>query len=87
MLTGKYDISEPEWADVSDEAKDLVAKLLTYNPEKRISALDAMNHTWIKKMASIDKVNKEVAKKTLQNLQNFRVSTGCMIILVRVINN
>jgi len=65
---GKYDVSEPEWKDVSDEAKDLVAKLLTYQPEKRITALEALNHPWIKKMASVDKVNKEVAKKTLMNL-------------------
>jgi len=67
-LQGRYTIDEPEWVDVSDEAKDLVKKLLTYDSDKRISALDALNHTWIKKMASADKVNKEFAVKTLQNL-------------------
>lgn len=50
---------------MSDEAKDLVKKLLTYDSEKRISALEALNHSWIKKMASADKVNKEFAVKTL----------------------
>ena len=74
MLAGKFHIDEPEWADVSEEAKDLVKKLLTYDPEKRINALDAINHPWIKKMATADKVNKEVATKSLQNLQNFRVT-------------
>ena len=68
MLAGTYDISEPEWADISNEAKDLVGKLLTYDPDKRISAIDALNHPWIKKMANVDKVNKEIAKRTLQNL-------------------
>jgi hypothetical protein len=47
--------------------------LLTYDSEKRISALDALNHPWIKRKATVEKVNKEVAMKTLKNLQNFRV--------------
>ena len=33
---------EPEWDEVSEEAKDLVRKLLTYDPAKRISASDAL---------------------------------------------
>jgi len=67
-LQGKYTVEEPEWADVSIEAKDLVKKLLTYDPEKRISALDALNHPWIKRMATVEKINKEIAHKSLKNL-------------------
>jgi serine/threonine protein kinase len=33
---------EPEWDEVSEEAKDLVRKLLTFDPAKRISAADAL---------------------------------------------
>ena len=65
VLQGKFSLNEPEWADVSLEAKDLVKKLLTYNPTHRISAFDAFNHPWIKKMASGDRVNKDIAIKTL----------------------
>ena len=36
-----------EWRYISAEAKDLVTRLLTKNPEKRISAKDAMQHPWI----------------------------------------
>ena len=74
VLQGSYTLDEPEWDEVSEEAKDLVTKLLKYNPDQRISALDAMNHPWIQTNATIDKVNKEIASRTLQNLQNFRVS-------------
>lgn len=38
VLKGKFTIDEPEWAEVSPEAKDLVKKLLMYEPDKRISA-------------------------------------------------
>lgn len=72
VLSGQYTIDEPEWADVSDEAKDLVMQLLTYNPAERISAADALQHAWIKKMASTEKVRSDVAKRTLANLKNFR---------------
>jgi serine/threonine protein kinase len=67
-------VDEPEWADVSDEAKDLVSKLLNYNPAERISAMDALQHPWLKKMVNVEKVKTEVAKRTLSNLRNFRVS-------------
>lgn len=53
---------------MSEEAKDLVKKLLTYDPNKRPSALEAYNHPFIKKMSSGDRINKEVAIRTLQNL-------------------
>lgn len=48
----RYEVNkseEPEWDEVSDEAKDLVKKLLAYDPAKRISAADALMHPWIKK--------------------------------------
>ena len=74
MLSGKYLIDEPEWEQVSSEAKDLIKKLLTYDSDKRISAHDALAHPWLKKMVKAEKVAKEVTIKTLKNLQNFRVS-------------
>lgn len=74
VLAGKFHIDEPEWAEVSTEAKDLVGKLLTYNPDERINAFDALKHPWIDKYAALDKADKTITKRTLQNLQNFRVS-------------
>jgi len=40
---------------------------------KRISAADALMHTWIKKQATTDKLEKGMATKALSNLKNFRV--------------
>ena len=47
MLSGCYEMNEDEWEDVSEEAKDLVAKLLAYFPDDRISGHDAIKHPWI----------------------------------------
>ena len=54
---GQYTMDIPEFDRVSDEAKDLIKKLPTYDPEKRISAIDALKHSWfsinIKRMNSL----------------------------------
>ena len=36
-----------EWETISDDAKDLVRRLLTYDPRDRISAQEALKHKWI----------------------------------------
>ena len=39
-----------EWDDVSNEAKDLINKMLT-KPKIRLTAEGALKHTWIKTLA------------------------------------
>jgi calcium-dependent protein kinase len=46
---GNYSMSGSEWKNVSRDATDLIKKMLTYDFNHRISAEDALNHTWIKK--------------------------------------
>ena len=38
IVAGKYEFKEEDWEDVSDDAKDLVKKMLVLNPDERISA-------------------------------------------------
>jgi calcium-dependent protein kinase len=44
---GTYSMSGPEWKTISKDAKDLIKKLLTYDPSKRPSAKEALQHKWI----------------------------------------
>lgn len=37
----------PEWDTVTPEAKDLINKMLTINPAKRITASEVLKHPWI----------------------------------------
>lgn len=36
------------WQQISDSAKDLLIRLLTVNPNNRISAEGALNHEWLR---------------------------------------
>jgi len=46
VMSGQYNTSGPEWAQLSNEAKDLIAKLLTVDPEARITSAEALQHHW-----------------------------------------
>lgn len=43
---GQYSVEGGVWDDVSDAAKDLVCKMLTFDPKKRLSAKQALEHPW-----------------------------------------
>mmetsp|Transcript_22074 Transcript_22074/g.22262 ORF Transcript_22074/g.22262 Transcript_22074/m.22262 type:complete len:370 (-) Transcript_22074:389-1498(-) len=63
----KYDFEGDCWKSVSDEAKDLISRLLTLDVTKRLTANEAINHPWTQKDA------KELAKRNLgENLRQFR---------------
>ncbi|XP_028397188.1 calcium/calmodulin-dependent protein kinase type II subunit delta-like isoform X2 [Dendronephthya gigantea] len=47
IKAGVYDYPSPEWDTVTDEAKALIDKMLTVNPEKRITSSEALKDPWI----------------------------------------
>ncbi|XP_062842971.1 MAP kinase-activated protein kinase 3 [Trichomycterus rosablanca] len=44
---GQYEFPNPEWADVSEEAKQLINQLLKTDPNERMTITQFMNHPWI----------------------------------------
>ena len=57
---------------VSPEAKDLIKKLMTYDPVKRLSAKDALEHNWIKN-APENVISAELRKECSDKMKAFRV--------------
>ena len=69
---GHYDLNLPEFKYVSREAIDLMKRMLTYDPDRRVSAEEALKHAWITKKAHED-IDPEVTLNALKNLRNFNI--------------
>ncbi len=74
IVEGKYRIDGLDWEDITNGAKNLIKKLLTYDPTQRISAEDALKDEWIQRMATNEEIKKPVAEKAFNNLKNFRAA-------------
>lgn len=71
---GRFSFPEQEWAEVSQEAKDLIKGLLVKEAPKRLSAEAVLNHPWIK-MAEEEPANSvkmESRRKALKTPGNIR---------------
>ncbi|MGH0158625.1 UNVERIFIED_CONTAM: hypothetical protein FKN15_035918 [Acipenser sinensis] len=44
---GQYEFPNPEWCEVSEEAKQLIRHLLKTEPTQRMTITEFMNHPWI----------------------------------------
>ncbi|CAG8637756.1 7261_t:CDS:2, partial [Dentiscutata heterogama] len=53
ILKGRYDFDEDYWDHISNEAKDLINKMLTYKPSERITAHVALKHPWFEYAAKL----------------------------------
>jgi calcium/calmodulin-dependent protein kinase I len=69
IVAGTFDFDDEEWVDISEDAKDLVRKLLIMNPDERITANDAVRHKWLK--ASRDRLSMITLQGTSQRLKTF----------------
>ena len=69
IKSGKYDISNKQYLSLSQNAKDLISKLLKYNPQERITAFEALNHPWFN-TADIININYLPNEKIIQLLLN-----------------
>lgn len=68
VLKGKYHFEIPEFKFVSNKAKNLIKKMLTYNPKSRITIAEALSHEWFE---TTDLQEYDLNKSVLLNLKNF----------------
>ena len=47
-----YTFDEPEFQDISEDAKDFISKLLQLTQDRRMSADEALNHQWLNSSSS-----------------------------------
>lgn len=47
ITAGELTFKERAWANISDQAKNLIQRLLKVNPTERYDASEALRHPWI----------------------------------------
>lgn len=86
ILTGRILMVGPQWSVVSAEAIDLVNKLLTHNPEDRVSAREALAHPWMQSAHKVAMPSPLVASY-LQNLKSFNVQSSIQRVAISFIGS
>lgn len=74
IKVGKYNMQLKEFESVSEAAKQLIIKLLEKNPKKRLSADEALKHSWFQNLnirSSISESNIEKIKESLLNIKKY----------------
>ena len=69
---GEFDYPPEEWDVVSKQAKDLINKMLTYDPKKRPNATQVLEDPWFAQFKGKKKEDKKLAKSTLDNMKKFK---------------
>lgn len=79
ILCGRVDFEDPTWDDVSEDAMDFIAYLLTYEEENRPTAEEALQHPWLQQIRQRRDVHcakrRESTRMSLHNLQSFRANS------------
>lgn len=91
---GQYSFPSPYWDKVSSAAKDCVKKLLVVDPEKRLSAVQLLEHPWVtKQQASKNNLVDQDGGIMIKNLKNtiyigrFKRGVRMILFLNRLKNN
>ena len=91
---GKYDTTLDTYKTLSNNAKDLITKLLRFNPAERITAKDALMHPWFKTAEftnsySINSINSASAQAMIKNLEKYKSNNiiKCAVIAYLVHQN
>ncbi|EOA16344.1 hypothetical protein CARUB_v10004493mg [Capsella rubella] len=82
ILKGEIDFESQPWPSISESAKDLVRKLLTKDPKKRISAAQALEHPWIRGGEAPDK---PIDSAVLSRMKQFRAMNKLKKLALKVI--
>ncbi|EOA34990.1 hypothetical protein CARUB_v10020082mg [Capsella rubella] len=82
ILEGKVDLETSPWPTISESAKDLIRKMLTVDPKKRITAAEALEHPWMTDSKISDK---PIDSAVLIRMKQFRAMNKLKKLALKVI--
>ncbi|KAI9201295.1 hypothetical protein LWI28_021220 [Acer negundo] len=82
VLEGNLDLQSSPWPSISASAKDLIKKMLTRDPKRRITAAGALEHPWLKDGEISDK---PIDSAVLIRLKQFRAMNKMKKLALKII--
>ena len=67
---GKLEFSDRGWKHISNEAKDLVSKLLVRDASKRLTAKEVLRHPWVSMVGTLLMLVRTVFRFALSIIQS-----------------
>lgn len=84
---GAFSLAKEQFKDVSSEAKNLITKMLEYNPSKRLSAKQVLSDPWFEMVLKKDKEALVISSSALQNLKKLQYKSKLQQIIYYFIVN
>ena len=69
VASGRYSMSKPQFDNISEAGKDLLQKMLTFDPNERPSASWCYNHDWFKESGNLPQNKLDV--NIMHGFENF----------------
>ncbi|KAK9906996.1 hypothetical protein M0R45_002550 [Rubus argutus] len=83
ILEGVVDFESQPWPSISDSAKDLVRKMLTQDPKKRITSLKVLEHPWLREGGEAS--DKPIDSAVLSRMKQLRAMNKLKKLALKVI--
>uniref|UniRef100_A0A5B7A1Y0 non-specific serine/threonine protein kinase n=1 Tax=Davidia involucrata TaxID=16924 RepID=A0A5B7A1Y0_DAVIN len=83
ILKGEIDFESAPWPSISSSAKDLVRKMLTQDPKKRITPAQVLEHPWIREGGEAS--DKPIDSAVLSRMKQFRAMNKLKKLALKVI--
>ncbi|CAM8989542.1 unnamed protein product [Rhodiola kirilowii] len=83
ILKGELDFESEPWPSISYSAIDLVRKMLTQDPKKRLTAAQVLEHPWIR--VGGDATDKPLDSAVLSRMKQFRAMNKLKQLALKVI--
>ncbi|KAF9612957.1 hypothetical protein IFM89_004660 [Coptis chinensis] len=83
VLRGHVNFSSDPWPSISSSGKDLVKKMIWADPKEQLSALEVLNHPWIREDG--DASDKPIDIAVLSRMKQFRAMNKLKKVDLKVI--
>ncbi|KAK9151779.1 hypothetical protein Syun_010088 [Stephania yunnanensis] len=83
VLQGELDFESAPWPTISNSAKDLVRKMLTQDPKKRITSAQVLEHPWMREDGEAS--DKPIDSAVLSRMKQFRAMNKLKKLALKVI--